>query len=182
MSTQEHWHILNKLLISTLSHLRCDETAQEIIQFDNNQISVNFADNLENFTVICESVSNKFKTMVTSNIRQSYTDLHALIETCIDYCYEKDADSAVNPYLTLKYNFSDIKLATAKFLVEPLNHFNRLQEELESHVIRLLKVINTERSLLSSSNLEVLKRNLFVYFVNKPQLIESIVLSLNQIN
>ncbi len=120
--------------------------------------------------------------MVAANICQSYNDLHALIEKSIEYCYEKDNTLTANPYLTLKYNFSDIKLATAKFLEEPLNKFNRLHEELEGQVINLLKVINTERSLLNSNSLEVLKRNLFVYFINKPQFIESIVLNLNQIN
>ncbi len=177
---QEVWHILNKFLISVLTDLRSDESVQKLFHFDN-QISVNFPDNLQCFASLYEAVTDKFKSTVNVNIKQNYARLFTNIEEAIDYCYEQDTSKESNPFLRHKYDFSSIRIKTAKFLEEPLRIFEHEQDELEAQVIKLLKQINAERSLLASSSLEVLKRNLFVYFINKPQLMEDIVMNLNQI-
>jgi len=143
---------------------------------------VNFPDNLQCFTSLYEAVTDKFKSTVNVNVKQNYTRLFGLLEQAIDYCYEKDSSGKLNPFLKHKYDFSNIRIQTAKFLEEPLKIFESEYEELEALVIMLMKQINAERSLLDSSSLEVLKRNLFVYFLNKPQIMEDIVMNLNEIN
>lgn len=181
-NNQEFTHILNKHIINLLSHLQSDETAPQNIFKFKKQISVNFTDNLNNLLCLFKTINDEYKSAVGTGIRQNYENIAKCIEDTIAYCYEKDSQSVRSKHLTNKYDLSSIKLSTAKFLEKPLECFEKEFELLLSQSMKPMKAANSEKELVENNSLEWLKREFYVYFVTKPQIIETIISNLNQIH
>jgi hypothetical protein len=181
--SSEIMHIFNKFLILILSRLQSDEAMQDLIKF-KNQVSVNFSDNLQLFLNLYETAHENLKLINTVNVRQNFQNLYHVIEKSIEYLYEEDNDcsSGASAYSIHRYDLSKIKIRTAKFLLEPLANLDKQREEIEVQFLKLLKMINSYKNFLASNQLERLKRELFVIFLLKPHLIESIVDNLNVMN
>ena len=180
--SQELVHILNKFLILVLTRLQVDENTQKLIKLKHN-VSINFGENLETFSCLYEAVNESLSLINAVNIRPSFQNLYNAIQEGIGYLYEKDQAISNNAmqYSMHKYDLSEIKIKTSKFLEQPLSTLKKEREDIEFQFGKLYKSINAFKSLLSSNKLERLKRELFVIFFINPQNIHNLVDMLNSI-
>lgn len=164
-------HLMNQFLISVLTKFESEGLNHQIFSL-KKPISINFIDNLENFTHLYNLVHSTFTMNKTCMIKPHVDNLCKLIQESVDYLYESDSKETNNG--------KKICIKRGKDLHRPFTKLHDNVSDLEQAFIqRVLQKYNNYNSQLEENKLLRIRRNLFVDFYTNPQKLEYLIEQLN---
>jgi len=174
-------HILNQLLISSLTEFESDDFDQRLFKF-KHPISIDFSENLENFVYIFNNVHEMCLKSGSSQIADYLKEFYRLIKGGINYLYERDNQNS-RSNMPCTFNLSKIQLTTTKSMDDSLKKLNDVQSEIhDAFAMRIFQKFNNYKTQLASNKLVQIKRNLFIHFYTNSQQLEHLIEQLNSVS
>ena len=175
-------HLLNQFLITVLTKFDQNKNFDDQVFEFKNPISINFNDNIENFTLLMNFVNCMYNNKVLKSQKQ-YKNFYDVILKSVEYLYEKDDSNSESKFKNaFSFNLIKINAKMSKKLQEKMTNLNEKTSDLQNlFVSEVYQTYSHLKQQLSTNKLSNIGRNFFVHFYTNPKQIEVIMNQLNSV-